>query len=105
MVVRSKGQRSKSRHKMTKPHRERGMPPITHTLRTYDEGTSVTIKINPSVHKGTPHVRFQGFTGRVIERRGDAYVVAIRVGGKMKSIIARPEHLWEVPVSATAKKE
>lgn len=93
MVVRSKGFRSKTRYKLTKEHRERGMPPITHSLRTFEEGAKVAVVINPSVHKGMPHPRFQGATGVVEERRGDAYVLTVRAGGKYKQLIARPEHL------------
>jgi large subunit ribosomal protein L21e len=97
MVTRSKGIRSKSRYTLTKEHRERGMPPITHALRSFEAGTKVAIKINPSVHNGMPHPRFQGHTGKVVERRGDAYVVSIRDGGKLKTLIARPEHLQQQP--------
>ncbi|MHB8606140.1 MAG: 50S ribosomal protein L21e [Thermoplasmatota archaeon] len=102
MVVRSKGTRSKSRYKLLKEHRNRGMPPITHSLRVFEEGTTVTIVINSSVHAGLPHPRFQGLTGKVVERRGNAFVVAVRTGGKTKQLIARPEHLREVKSEGAA---
>lgn len=93
MVVRSKGFRSKTRHKLQKHPRERGNPPPSHALRDYPPGTKVAITLNPSVHNGMPHPRFQGLTGSVIERRGDAFVIALRVGDMLKTIISRPEHL------------
>lgn len=93
MVVRSKGIRSKTRHKLSKSHRQKGMPPITHSLRTFAEGSKVAVVINPAIHKGMPHPRFQGFTGVVVERRGESYVLSVRTGGKTKTLIARPEHL------------
>ncbi len=102
MVVRSKGRRSKTRHKLMKEHRDRGMPPITHSLRTYDEGARVAIVLNPSVHKGMPHPRFHGLTGVVQARRGDSYVLTVRAGGKTKTLIARPEHLRIVASEAKA---
>ena len=93
MAVRSKGFRSKTRHKLMKRPRDRGMPPVTHSLRDYPPGTKVAITINASVHKGMPHPRFQGLTGNVVERRGDAFVVELYSKNKLKTIIARPEHL------------
>ncbi|MEA3199061.1 MAG: large subunit ribosomal protein L21e [Thermoplasmata archaeon] len=93
MVVRSKGFRSKTRHKLAKHPRARGKPPVTHSLRDYPPGTKVAITINASVQRGMPHPRFQGLTGNVLERRGDAFVIAVRAGHKVKTIIARPEHL------------
>ena len=93
MVVRSKGFRSKTRHKLSKHPRTRGKPPVTHSLRDYPPGTKVAITINASVHKGMPHPRFQGLTGNVIERRGDAFVIELFSKNKLKTIIARPEHL------------
>lgn len=93
MVVRSKGFRSKTRHKLMKHPRERGAPPVTHALRDYPAGTKVAITLNPGVHKGMPHPRFQGLTGNVVERRGDAFIIELMAGNKLKTIISRPEHL------------
>lgn len=93
MVVRSKGFRSKTRHKLAKHPRARGNPPPSHALRDYPLGTKVAVTINSSIQRGMPHPRFQGLTGNVIERRGDAFVIALRAGNKVKTIIARPEHL------------
>lgn len=93
MVVRSKGIRSKTRHKFQKRPRERGMPPITHSLRDFPVGSKVAIVINSSIQKGMPHHRFQGLTCTVKEKRGDAFVLSVRVGGMLKTVIARAEHL------------
>lgn len=94
MVKRSVGPRSKTRHKLSKKPRHRGMPPPSHALREFAAGAKVDIVINPSIHGGMPHSRFHGMTGTVVERRGEAYVVDLRVGPKKhKTLIARPEHL------------
>jgi large subunit ribosomal protein L21e len=102
MVVRSKGFRSKTHHKLMKRPRERGMPPITHSLREFDVGSKVAININPAIQKGMPHPRFQGLTCIVHERRGDAYVLRVRVGGLTKTVISRPEHLKLITPAPTA---
>lgn len=96
MVVRSKGIRSKSRHILRHRPRERGMPPVTKSLAEFKEGSKVSVKINPTVHGGMPHVRFQGTTGTVVGRQGEAYRVQIVVGRKQKELVVRPEHLKQV---------
>jgi len=93
MVRRSKGLRSKSRHILRIRPRDRGLSPITRSLQTFDEGESVNIVIDPSVHKGMPHIRFHGYTGKVQGKQGNAYIVGITVGNKKKTLVVRPEHL------------
>ncbi len=96
MVKRSKGTRSKSRYIMRKKPRTRGVISITKTLQQFDIGTNVSIDIDSAVHKGMPHPRFQGYTGKIEGMQGDAYLVGITVGKKHKTIIVLPEHLGRV---------
>ena len=93
MVKASKGIMEKSRQKLRRRARQRGLSPITHALRTFEVGDRVTIVIDSSVQKGWPHHRFHGLTGTVVERRGRAYVLDVRFGDKIKQAIALPEHL------------
>jgi len=95
MVQRSKGFRSKTRHKLKKHPRERGIHPVTRALKEYKVGDIVHIVIDPSVHKGMPHPRFHGKTGTVVGQRGKAFIVRVRDGGKYKDVIALPQHLRE----------
>jgi large subunit ribosomal protein L21e len=96
MVKRSKGTRSKSRYIMRKKPRNRGVISITKTLQQFDIGASVSIDIDSAVHKGMPHPRFQGYTGKIEGTQGDAYLVGITVGKKHKTLIVLPEHLGRV---------
>lgn len=96
MVVRSKGLRSKSRHILRHKPRERGMPPVTHSLREFPQGSKVAIKIDPSIHKGMPHIRFQGETGTVMGKQGRAFRISIVSGNKPKQLVVRAEHLKAV---------
>ena len=96
MVKRSKGLRSKSRHKLKKKPRDRGINSITRALQEFVEGESVNIVLDPAVHKGMPHVRFHGYTGKVEGRQGESYLVGIDVGKKHKTLIVRSEHLRRV---------
>lgn len=93
MVKASKGIMEKSRQKLRRSPRKRGLSPITRSLRTFELGERATIVIDSSIQSGWPHHRFHGLTGTVVERRGRAYVVDVRFGGKIKKAIAYPEHL------------
>jgi len=96
MVKRSKGIRSKSRQILRKKPRERGIHSITRALQEFEKGDSVNIVINPSVHKGMPHIRFQGQTGKIEGKQGNSYLVGINDGKKHKTLIIRPDHLRRV---------
>ena len=96
MVKRSKGIRSKSRHIYRKKPRSRGVSSITKALQEFDVGDHVNINVDPSMHKGLPHPRFQGRTGKIEGKQGDAYLVSITQGKMQKTLIIRPEHLGRV---------
>ncbi|MCS4542185.1 MAG: 50S ribosomal protein L21e [Euryarchaeota archaeon] len=93
MARRSHGLRSKSRLKLRRHPRERGLSPISKIMQEFKEGDRVHITIDSSLHKGQPHPRFHGRTGVVTGKRGRAYIVTISDGNKIKEIITYPEHL------------
>ena len=99
MVKRSKGFRSKTRKKLRKHPRERGLSPITRIFQEFEEGEHVNIIVDPSIHKGQPHPRFHGLTGTVMGTQGEAYLLDVKVGKKIKKLIIRPEHLRKIKVS------
>jgi large subunit ribosomal protein L21e len=92
-MKRSKGSRQGTRNKLRKNVRDEGEPPVTHTLRDFEEGQRVSVRIDSSVHSGMPHPRFQGVTGTVTGTQGDAFTVNFNDGGKQKTLIVGPEHL------------
>ncbi|MEX2689475.1 MAG: 50S ribosomal protein L21e [Candidatus Njordarchaeia archaeon] len=92
----SKGFRSGTRQVLRKSPRKRGLPPISRLIYPYKVGEKANIVIEPAVHKGMPHPRFHGKTGTIVDKRGRAYVLRVRDGGKYKYIICRPEHLRPV---------
>lgn len=96
MVKRSKGFRSKTRKKLSKHPRDRGLSPITKILQEFEKGEHVNIVIDSSLHKGQPHPRFHGLTGIVLGTQGEAYLLNVKVGNKEKRLIIRPEHLRKI---------
>lgn len=93
---RSKGTRQGTRKILRKKPQDRGAIPITKSLQEFEEGEKARIKIEPSIHKGQPHRRFQGKIGTIEGTQGEAFVVKVKDGGKEKKVITRPEHLQKV---------
>ena len=89
----SHGVRRKTRKKLRKGVRERGLSQISRAIQKFEVGQKVHIVIDASVHKGMPHKRFHGRTGTVKGMRGRAYIVEVRDGDKVKQLFVRPEHL------------
>ena len=66
---------------------------ITKEFRKFEVGDNVHVEIDPSIHKGQPHIRFHGLTARVVGMQGRSYMLDVFAGNKKKQIIVRPEHL------------
>jgi len=87
------GPRKKTRYKLKKEIRRRGIVPVTSLIQRFDIGQKVHVVVEPSIQKGMPHRRFHGMTGTIVGQRGRAWLLSIRDGGKEKIVIARPQHL------------
>ncbi len=92
MSWKSHGFRFKSGRKLKKKVREKGLR-IRKFLQEFEIGQRVLIDIEPSSQKGMPHPRYQGRSGIVVGKRGRAYLVQIKDGSIIKTLISRPEHL------------
>ena len=94
MVKASRGPRNRTRKVLKKRVRERGaIPPLSAVMHKYEMGDKVYIKPNPAIHDTLPHRRFIGKVGKVIGKRGRAYIVEVFLGNKRKELIIYPEHL------------
>ena len=62
-------------------------------LVEYSPNDKVVIKIDPAQVKGMPHRRFNGLVGTVTEVGRRAVTIDVPVGDKVKSLIARKEHV------------
>ena len=92
-MAKTHGTRRKSRYKLRKTVREKGLSPISRAIREFAEGDLVNIDLDPGIQNGMPHPKFHGKTGRVMGQRGRAYIVEVRDGELMKEVIVLPEHL------------
>jgi len=92
MVVKSHGPRRRTREKFRKTKRVA----VNEYVKQFNIGDKVILDIESSSSRGTPFKRFQGLFGRIIGKRGRAYLVEIKDGNKTKRIIANPEHLKAV---------
>jgi large subunit ribosomal protein L21e len=89
----SNGERSCTRYKLKKTVRERGLSPISKAIQDFEEGQMVHIDIDPSVQKGMPNAKFQGKTGKVLGKRGRAYLLQVTDGNSKKEVISLSQHL------------
>ena len=89
----SHGPRKKTRNKLKNTPRERGTSPPQRAIQEFDEGQKVHPKIDPSVPDGRYHPRFDGLTGEVAGKQGDAFKVEITDGGKEKTLIVAAAHM------------
>lgn len=88
---RAHGYRRRTRGLMSKP--TRGAKGLSRLLHQYKIDDEVTIDISPTQAKGMPHRRFQGLVGRVERVSRRSLAVNVRVGGKVKKVVARLEHV------------
>jgi len=90
-MIRSKGKLSKRTRKL----KAKGKLTINQMLQKFEIGDVVAIDIKRNA-KNIPHPRFNNKVGKIIEKRGKAYVVEISDYNIKKKIIALPEDLRKV---------
>lgn len=90
-MPRSRGYRRRTRSLLTKDSTsEQG---LSYVMREYNVNDKVVIKINPSIVKGMPHRRFHGKIGTVKKVMRRSLLIDVKVGDKIKKVIARLEHI------------
>ncbi len=89
MVRKSGGSRSRTRHKL----KVKKKPTITAILRKFNIGDKVHVNIHSGA-KSFPHPKFHAMTGRIVAKRGEAYIVEVKDRKKTKRIISRAQHLY-----------
>ena len=96
MVKQSNGYKSRhTRSIFKKTARKKGAVRSLKYLLLRDQyvpGTKVDIIIDPSQQKGQPFYRYHGRTGTIVGQRGDAYIINVKTGNKLRTLIIRPEH-------------
>jgi large subunit ribosomal protein L21e len=73
----------------------RGKISLSNYFQNFKEGDSVAVIKEPSISSNFPK-RLQGRTGKVIEKRGRAYIVKIMEYTKEKKFIIEPVHLKKI---------
>jgi large subunit ribosomal protein L21e len=88
-LPKSHGSRRRTRS-LLRSHKKKGLSSL---LVDYSPNDKVVIKIDPSEVKGMPHRRFNGLVGTVTHVGRRAVEVDVKVGDKVKKLIARKEHV------------
>jgi large subunit ribosomal protein L21e len=89
-LPKSHGARRRTRSLLKASPQRRGLGRL---LVEYSPKDKVVIKIDPAQVKGMPHRRFNGLVGTVTEVGRRAVTVEVPVGNKVKTLVARKEHL------------
>jgi large subunit ribosomal protein L21e len=89
-LPKSHGARRRTRSLLKSPSTKKGLSSL---LVEYSPNDKVVIKIDPAQVKGMPHRRFNGLVGTVTEVGRRAVTVDVNVGNKVKTLIARKEHV------------
>ena len=66
---------------------------LSSLLVDYSPNDKVVIKIDPAQVKGMPHRRFNGLVGTVTDVGRRAVTIDVKVGNKVKKLVARKEHV------------
>lgn len=96
MVQRTGGLRRKTRSKFKKNVRKKGKISIRNYLQHFKVDDKVALLMEPSLHMGIYHPRFQGDVGVVVGKQGSCYKIKIIDGGMEKLFIVHPVHLKKV---------
>jgi len=72
--------------------RTRGKAQLSKYFKEFKQGDKVAIIQNLSHTFPYPR-RLQGLSGKVVGKRGEAYVISIKDGNKQKTIILKAVHL------------
>jgi large subunit ribosomal protein L21e len=78
-----------------KPMRKRGKLSFSRYFQEFKEGDRVSVDKELSVNSNFPK-RIQGRTGKVVGKRGQAYIVDIKDQDKEKRFLIKPIHLKKI---------
>ncbi len=88
-MQRSHGPNSKQSRNLKK----RGRLSVRQRLSSFAQGSAVRLRASPATKNGRPHLRFNSLIGKVVGMQGGSYKVAVRMGGKTKTLVISDEHL------------
>jgi large subunit ribosomal protein L21e len=94
MTKRSQGLFSGRTRHLARHHKPSSLS-VSERIKSFEIGESVAIVPKGSV-KNIPHPRYRGKIGRVLERRGNAYVVRLKIMNSTKTLIVPALHLKKV---------
>ncbi|HIH50514.1 MAG: 50S ribosomal protein L21e [Candidatus Micrarchaeaceae archaeon] len=73
-------------------HHKPSLLSVSERIKSFKDGDMVAI-VPKGNFKNIPHPRYRGKIGRVIERRGGAYVVELRIMNSVKRLTVPALHL------------
>ena len=102
MVKRIGSSRYKTRNLYSVAKKMKGKLSISGFVKKLEVGENVLLQAKPAVLDGIYFRRFHGRIGKVVGMQGSCYMVAIKDGGKNKTLIIAAVHLKKIPTTAIA---
>ena len=96
MAQRTGGLRRKTRSKFKKNVRMKGKISIRNYLQKFQIDERVALVMEPSIHSGVFHPRFQGDIGIIVGKQGTCYKIKLIDGKMEKFFIVHPVHLRRI---------
>ncbi|MCL4399412.1 hypothetical protein M1293_02820 [Candidatus Parvarchaeota archaeon] len=93
MSITGNGLHHRSRRRLKRRKQEKGSIDIRKEMQTFSPGDTVVVSPSPYRQRNIPHRSFFGLNGKIIEKRGRAYVVEINKGSSKRRIDLMPVHL------------
>ncbi len=73
-------------------HRKPSKLRVRDRIKSFNIGDSVVVLQNSDMGNA-PHMRYRGKTGKVMEKRGDAYIIRLHMLDSWKTLIIPAVHL------------
>ncbi len=87
------GYRRGTRNKLKKATGQGGKISLTSYFQKFNNGDRVKLSLEPAVHSGIFHPRYNGKVGTVVGMNGRCYEVLIKDIKKEKVVLVHPVHL------------
>lgn len=94
MSIRSKGTLSGRTRNLSR-HSKKSMINVSSIIKEFNIGDSVAI-VPRTLKENIPHPRYKGKIAKVIEKRGSAYVVTLKVMNATKKLIIPKIYLQSI---------
>jgi large subunit ribosomal protein L21e len=94
MTLRSRGLFARKTRVLARHHKPSKLP-VSSFIKDFSIGDKVAI-VPKGNWRDVPHPRYRGRIGKILEKRGKAYVVEVRIMDAKRKLVVSPLHLERI---------